>query len=126
MPSADQPLTEVQAAVYIRSLYLLEREPDYQRAIIHLGPFTAFVLISALNLAMRHPDFSETQADLLRQVIDQLKPLFAGTLAEKILELGEHPEFDIPVKCQYPSGPHAPECPPGDHAGVSLINPVQP
>ena len=126
MPPADQPLTEAQAAAYIRSLYQLEQEPDGARAIISLGPFTTFVLIGALQLAMRHPEFSPSQSDLLAQVIDQIKPLFAGTLAEKLLELGDHPEFDIPRKCRYPFGSHAPECPPGDHAGFSLINPVQP
>lgn len=114
-------LTEQQVAEYIESLYRLEQEPDAQRAIIHLGPFTAFVLIDALQLAMRHPEFSESQAELFTQIIDQMKPLFAGTLAEQILEIGDHPEFDIPRNCRYPFGSHAPECPPGEHAGFAAI-----
>lgn len=113
-------LTEQQAAEYIKSLYELEHEPDAQRAIIHLGPFTTFVLIGALQLAMRHPEFSKSQAELLALVIDQMKPLFAGTIAEQLLELGDHPEYDVPRNCQYPFGSHAPECPPGDHAGTGI------
>jgi hypothetical protein len=87
-----------------------------------LGPFTAFTLIGALQLILRHPDLSEDNKHLLSQVIDQLKPLFADTLAGQIIELGDNPEFDIPRGCQYPGGPHAPECPPGDHAGFTLID----
>lgn len=119
MGTPHQMVTEEEAARYIGMLYQLEQGPEAQTAIIHLGPFTAFVMIGALQLAMRHPDFSEMHADLITQVINQMKPLFKGTLAETILELGDHPELDVPRSCKHPFGPHAPECPPAGHAGFA-------
>lgn len=110
-----QQLTEQQAADYVALLYRLEQNPECPRAIIHLRPFSAYLLISSLQLAMRHPGLSETQADILNSIISQIMPLFAGTPGEQLLETGNHPEFDIPRTCQYPRGPHAPECPPGGH-----------
>ena len=46
-------LTELEAIEYIKSLALLEQEPDHQKAVIHLGPWSAFVLVGALQLATR-------------------------------------------------------------------------
>jgi hypothetical protein len=112
-------ITEAEAVEYITKLARLEREPGCDRAYIRLGPFTAFTLIGALQLATRHPEMSQSQRDLIGAVIDQLRPLFAGTPGEALLELGDHPEFDVERDCQYPSGPHSPKCPPGGHPGFA-------
>jgi hypothetical protein len=112
-------ITEAESVDYVKSLYEMEADPETPRAVINLGPFSAFVMICALQLAMRHPEFSPTQADLLAQIIDQMRPLFSGTIGWELLELGNHPEFDIPCTCAYPFGPHAPECPPDGHAGFA-------
>lgn len=112
-------LTEAQAVDYIRTLFELEQEPGHPRAEITLGPATAFVLVGALQLALRHPEFSPSQSSMVNSIIDQLRPLFAGTPGADLLKLGDEPAFDIPRDCQYPAGPHSPACgpAPGDHAG---------
>lgn len=112
-------MSEAEAIKYVTLLAQTEQDPRHERATIKIGPFTAFTLIGALQLATRHPEFSPDQARLIGQVIDQLRPLFAGTPGEVLLGLGDEPAFDIPRGCRYPSGPHAPECGPGagDHAG---------
>jgi hypothetical protein len=112
-------VTEAEAVEYIAKLARLEREPGSDRAYIRLGPFTAFTLIGALQLATRHPEMSQSQRDLIGAVIDQLRPLFAGTPGEALLELGDNPAFDIERECQHPFGPHSPKCPPGGHPGFA-------
>ena len=111
-------LSETEALAYVEELARIEQDPDHQKATIVMGPFTAFTLIGTLQLAMRHPDFSAAQAGLIRDVIGQLRPLFAGTPGEVLLRMGDEPAFDVPRGCRYPGGPHAPECGPGagDHA----------
>jgi hypothetical protein len=114
---SDHVLSEAEGVEYVMNLALLEREPGHAKATLTIGPFTAFTLIGALQLATRHPEFSPDQARLVRKVIDQMRPLFAGTPGEMLLKLGDEPAFDVPRGCSYPSGPHAPECGPGDHGG---------
>jgi hypothetical protein len=108
-------LNEAEAIAYVARLAVIERTPGHDKATIMVGPFTAFTLIGALQLATRHPDFSAVQADLVGSVIDQLKPLFAGTPGEMLLGLGDEPAFDVPSGCRYPDGPHDSRCGPGDH-----------
>jgi hypothetical protein len=108
-------MTEHEAVEYIASLYWLEAEPGHDQATIKIGPASAFVLIGALQLAMRHSDTAGRTRAMLAEIIDQLRPLFAGTPGAALLELGDQPELDIPVNCRYPFGSHAPDCPPGGH-----------
>jgi hypothetical protein len=114
-----EALTEREAIEYIKSLALLEQEPDHRKAVIRLGPWTAFVLVGALQLATRHPEMSLGHRELIGQVIGQLRPVFTGTPAEQLLQLGDDPAKDIYRDCQYPFGPHSPKCPPGGHAGFT-------
>jgi hypothetical protein len=117
--SRPPTMTEHEAVEYVASLYRLEREPGHDRATLLIGPASAFVLIGALQLAMRHPDMADRTRAMLAAVIDQMRPLFAGTPGAALLELGDRPELDIPAACEYPFGHHAPECPPGDHRGFA-------
>lgn len=110
-------VSEAEAVEYIKRLFELENDPDSQKAVITMGPFTAFSLIGGLQLAMRHPDFSPVQADLMNRLIDQFRPLFRGTPGEQLLELGDDPAYDIERDCQHPFGPHSPKCPPEGHHG---------
>lgn len=110
-------ITEADAIEYVKQLYELEKLPHHATATITFGPFTAFSMIGALQLALRHPEFSTTQAALVNSIIDQLRPLFANTPGEQLLKLGDNPAYDIPRDCRYPKGQHSPLCPPGDHAG---------
>jgi hypothetical protein len=112
-------ISEADALAYLMRLADLEEQQPDERATITVGPFTAFTLIGALQLAMRHPGFSPVQTDLVGQVIDQLRPLFAGTPGEQLLRLGDDPAFDIPRDCTHPLGPHSPACPPGGHTGFA-------
>lgn len=111
------PMTEAEAVAYVRELYRLEGEPDTVKAVVAFGPATAFVTISALQLATRHPDMSPAMRNTLGHVIDQLARLFADTPGAALLGLGNHASLDVPKTCRYPFGSHAAECPPGDHAG---------
>ena len=108
-------MNEREAVEYVHRLAQVERTPGHEKATVMMGPFTAFTVIGALQLATRHPDFSEAQAALIGDVVKQLKPLFAGTPGEVLLEVGSEPAFDVPKGCEYPMGPHAPQCGPGDH-----------
>lgn len=110
-------ISEREAVAYIAGLAEAERDGTAEKTDIRIGPYAAFVLIAGLQLAMRHPDMSEAQLDVLRQIIDQMASLFAGTPGEQLLALGNDPASDVPHGCQYPTGPHAPECPPGPHRG---------
>lgn len=65
-----------------------------QMAVISIGPFTALTLIGMLQLATRHPDMSKIQKTMVRDIIDQMRPLFVGTSGEEIIRRGDHPEWD--------------------------------
>jgi hypothetical protein len=108
-------MSEAEAFEYVKQLAILEQDPGHEKATIRMGPFTAFTVIGALQLATRHPEFSPAQAKLIGEVIGQFGPLFKGTPGEMLLGLGGEPAFDVPRGCRYPLGPHAPECGPGDH-----------
>lgn len=112
-------ISEVEALDYIKTLFMEEEAPGCEKALVSMGPATSFVLIGALQLATRHPEFSPGHCRMVGSVIDQLRKMFAGTPGEELLLLGDHPEFDIPRSCRYPLGAHAPGCPPGDHAGFA-------
>lgn len=112
-------ITEAEAVEYIKRLMELEHEPGSEKALISIGPFSAFVLIGALQLALRHPEFSPSQASMVNAVIDQMRPLFTGTPGEQLLRLGDEPAYDIERDCKHPFGPHSPKCPPGGHPGFA-------
>lgn len=87
---------EAEAIAYLTRLVEIEQGADCAPAVISCGPFTAFTLIGALQLATRHPAMSDEQRELIGQVIDQLRPLFAGSLGEQLLRLGDDPAMDVP------------------------------
>jgi hypothetical protein len=110
-------ISEREGIAYIAELYRIEATPDHERAVVFMGPATAFVAIGAWQLAMRHPDFSDAHRQLVGGLIDQLRPLFAGSPGEVLLGLGDCPEADVPNDCRWPAGPHSPHCRPGGHLG---------
>lgn len=112
-------MLEINAVKYIAGLFQAEKDPDTPRVTVKMGPASAFVAIGAWQLAKRHPDFTASQAELINQLISQLRPIFDGTIGEELLRLGDRPEFDVPRGCKHPLGAHAPECPPGDHHGFT-------
>lgn len=82
---------------YFKAIAVAEHENQMPKAIISVGPFTAFCMISALQLANRHPDLTGSMRTQIRSVVDQLKPLFVGTPAEEMINRGDHPEWDVDI-----------------------------
>jgi hypothetical protein len=110
-------MTDQDAIDWLKSIAELEQDPACHKATITMGPWSAFIAIAAWQLAMRHPDFSMAHAELVGNLIEQLSALFDGTPGAELLGLGSDPARDVPIVCRHPIGPHAPECPPGDHLG---------
>lgn len=110
-------MTDQEAIDWLKKTAALEQEPDCHKATITIGPWSAFIAIATWQLAMRNPDFSMAHAELVGNLIEQLSVLFDGTPGAELLGLGNDPDRDVPRACKHPIGPHAPECPPGDHLG---------
>lgn len=73
-----------------------QQYPENCRIPFTAGPFTTFVMIGALQLAMRHPNMNEWQREMLRQVTDQLKEPFRDTPVWDLLNRGDDPANDVP------------------------------
>lgn len=83
--------TEVELVDYMIRLH--QAEADGQRQEVVFGPFTAILVIGAIQLATRHPGMPEHQRVQLRAVVDQFRPWFAGTPGEHIIYRGDNPEY---------------------------------
>jgi hypothetical protein len=75
-------------------LTLHEAEAEGARQEIVVGPYTAMLMIGALQLATRHPGASAFLRAELLAVVDQFRPWFVGTPGEHIIDRGNDPEFD--------------------------------
>lgn len=64
---------------YMKTLVELENDPTAAKATLVCGPYTAMMLIGALQLTTRHPEMSPSMRSIIRSAVDQLKPLFIGT-----------------------------------------------
>lgn len=84
--------TEAEMVAYMRTLHALEQTGE--RAPIAVGPFSAIVMIGALQLATRHPTMPDNHREMIGQVIEQFRPWFAGTIGEQIIDMGNDPEQD--------------------------------
>jgi hypothetical protein len=87
---ADLP--DAETVAYLKQLHDLEAAGE--RTTLALGPWTAFVMIGALQLATRHPQMTPDHRALIGQVIDGLRPWFDGTPGEALLRLGDDPAYD--------------------------------
>jgi hypothetical protein len=94
-PGADPDPATI---AYLAALYELERDPEHDQAALFVGPYSAFVMIGALQLATRHPEMSPTHRRFLAEIIDQLRPLFAGTPGEALIRLGDDPAHDAKAR----------------------------
>jgi hypothetical protein len=79
---------------YLRHLMDLERSGE--RAPILIGPYSAMCMIGVFQMTLRSPALDRGAAAQVRGWIEQLTPFFAGTFGEKIIELGNDPEYDRP------------------------------
>jgi len=89
---ADADDDEQELVAYMRQL--MDMEKAGERTTIVLGPFGAMALIGFLQLGTRHPYIDAPLKNVARDIVQQLQPLFAGTLGEEIIRRGGHPEFD--------------------------------
>lgn len=87
------PATDAELLEYMEGLALLER--DEARIPVFIGPYSAITMTGALQLVLRHPDVSDAVKTMIRQWIDQIRPTFAGTLGQQIIELGDDPANDV-------------------------------
>ena len=51
-------------------------------------------LIGALQMVTRHPGIEPPMRKIMRELVNQFRPMFAGTPGEEIINRGDHPEFD--------------------------------
>lgn len=63
---------------------------------VMIGPYSAFVMISALQLAWRHPDLPDHMRDTIEATARQFQVLFGEPLAGYI-ELGWDISQDVPA-----------------------------
>lgn len=83
MPAESDPLAEIR-----------QRERDGERVLVEIGPFTALMLIAALQTAHEFPLFRRYGRELYWQVVAQLTPALPDD--PKIRELisqGEPPHW---------------------------------
>lgn len=77
---------------YMARLSDLERAG--QRIQIAVGPYTAMLLIGALQLVLRHPDMRPTTTKALRGMIAQLGLAFPDRIGQEMIRRGNRTEFD--------------------------------
>jgi hypothetical protein len=105
-------MTSEQALVVLGRLAVAERD-EAQRKPLMIGPFSCYVLISAIQLVMRHPELEGgPTVDVLTQLRDQLLAAFPeGSDVRAILAMGMDPAHDVPTVGTVGVGPvGCPEC----------------
>jgi hypothetical protein len=68
---------------YMKELMRLEQEGE--RAPILIGPWSAFAVISLLQLSLRHPGISTSIKSAALDILGQLEPLFKGTPGQALI-----------------------------------------
>lgn len=92
---STEPISEEDERVLAWLKKLNELEAAGERTTVTLGPFTAWTLIGALQLATRHPEMDVRVREIIRDFCRQFEPLSAGTPGEEAIKRGYHPEFDV-------------------------------
>ena len=83
MPRKHDPFREVR-----------QRERDGERVLVEIGPFTALMLIAALQTAHSVPLFRHRGRELYWQVVAQLSPALPDDPEiRELLRQGEPPEW---------------------------------
>lgn len=78
-------------------IHMAQQESQGARTSIELGPYSALVIIGALQMCNRHPRVPREVKAIHNQLVAQFAQLFAGTPGEEIIRRGGHPEWDVPV-----------------------------
>lgn len=85
-------LTEDEYLEYMTTL--VDAERDGARQTVVFGPYTAMVVIGALQLAMRNPALDEQMRNVMGGIVDRFRPWFADTPGEQIIDMGNNREHD--------------------------------
>lgn len=81
---------EAEMVAYMKRLYADEVIGGASQ-VVAFGPYTALIVIGALQVAMRHPLMDQHPQEVLDQVITQFGPWFEGTLGAEIIAWGADP-----------------------------------
>lgn len=107
-------ISEAEAVAQLGKLAVGERDGTMDKAVISIGPFSAYVLISAIQMVMRHGGMEGgPTVGVLASLRDQFLVLFPeGGPIREILAMGMDPERDVPiVDTTTGSGPALVPCP---------------
>lgn len=73
-----------------------ERDGTADNALISCGPFTAFSIVAALQLALRHPQLSSNMREIISNFANQLAMLFPeGSAVRELIKEGSDPHNDV-------------------------------
>jgi hypothetical protein len=76
--STPPPAPEPDDAVILEAMTrLINDEADGARTTLTIGPYAAFVMLGALQLAWRHPYMNGSTADIIRGIGGQLQAIYA-------------------------------------------------
>lgn len=73
---------------------LRELEIDGERVDVAIGPYTAMLVIGALQLATRHPEMGSFARGELDNLARSFLPWFEGTIGAEIILAGFDPAQD--------------------------------
>lgn len=85
-------LSDDEKITYMALLRELEIEGD--RMEVAIGPYTAMLVIGALQLATRHPDLGAFARGELENLVRSIEPWFEGTPGAEIIQAGFDPSQD--------------------------------
>lgn len=71
---------------YMKELIRLEQEG--QRTPVLMGPWSAFAVISLIQLSLRHPGVAPSIKNAALDILGQLEPFFKDTLGEALIAAG--------------------------------------
>lgn len=77
---------------------LADMEADQSAGVLYLdlGPYSAFILVAALQLAWRHPDHEPRLRDMIERIARRIQDSFAPRYAE-LIEAGWDTSRDVPA-----------------------------
>lgn len=85
-----------------------------------IGPYSAFTMVGALQLAWRHPDMGGPTKAMIEDFGRQLQAAFTGGPLEPLLETGWDEHQDRCSGCGVPVASPNPECQRSDANGASM------
>lgn len=101
----DSSQVDPDILAYLKGIAEGERDNTIAKATMTVGPYTAFCMISALQVAKRHPGMTGGMKTQLNMITNRMKIWFKNTPVEELLNRGDHPEWDLPLDEETPDAP---------------------